>query len=286
MRYQTFLGDYEEGTEEINGAPPQTDNKPDQLPRNDSAHVITVFEPKPPVAAAQKSEAPKKLSVGGALSAIAFLAFFVASLVGMAVFSQTNMTLCLTIFGVYFIVFGSIAVKKTLSVRNIYPLLMPLFGVVITGMSLTYAFGSTHTKGTVLALMPYCGLGVFLIAGIFFILSALLYRQQKSHACTATVTAQCVRHKCHLETDSQGRSCVVVCPVYRYRFDGQEFVAQEDLYTNVGVPQIGEEISLFVNPDDPYDIYRPSFAGNAIPLTIGICFVAVSVLGGWLYTFS
>jgi hypothetical protein len=77
-------------------------------------------------------------------------------------------------------------------------------------------------------------------------------------------------------------------PVIRYQFEGQELVFADNTYTNPPAYERGEKVELFVNPNDPHDVWINSFMGRYFVMTLlaGIGLVFLGFLTLFHFIFS
>ena len=122
-----------------------------------------------------------------------------------------------------------------------------------------------------------CGVGFLMRAGVFLYLN--LYRSKN---CKVTTSAKVVR----IETKNTEYG-PHLHPVYEYEVDGQIY-SNEGIYWENHVPQIGSEIEVKYNPDDPrksyilvYDTTECTRMGIKFGV-IGIVLVLVGI-GMWLF---
>lgn len=219
---------------------------------------------------------PQHFSVGSILGGIFFLIFFFGSIAAMMIFANINPVSCLAVFGLYFMVFGTLGVVKS---KNYVFIIMPVAGLAVAAISLIFTLGDAAAKEATLAAIPLAALGLFMLVGVLLVVSELTYISTKKKNCTEKVTAECVILKYHWMHTKNSRRVKVYCPVYKYYFNGVEYIAEEDTYTNVKIPRLHDEVDIFICPDEPYDIYRPLKGRSAIPLTIGAAFFLASLVG-------
>lgn len=120
----------------------------------------------------------------------------------------------------------------------------------------------------------HVGMGIcFLLLGIFVSVLPVIKRSVMLKRCTENIPAVCV----HLNSRTN-RRVTTYAPKWEYSFNGQVYEHQELLYSNIGVPKIGDEYEIFVNPDDPYEVYRKNFRGDLFQFIFGVVFIVIGVL--------
>jgi hypothetical protein len=77
-------------------------------------------------------------------------------------------------------------------------------------------------------------------------------------------------------------------PVIRYQWQGEELLFADNTYTNPPAYERGEKVELFVNPDDPRDVWINSFMGRWFAMTvvggIGLVFLGFLALFHFVFT--
>ena len=104
-------------------------------------------------------------------------------------------------------------------------------------------------KLTAIGAIVFIAIGIvfgFVVPGIF---------DKKEARCTYETTAVVV----DIDVDDDGDS-TLYAPVYSYTIDGDEVTSVASVHTNVR-PTIGDEKTIFVNPDDHIEIYDPKSDG-------------------------
>jgi hypothetical protein len=75
-------------------------------------------------------------------------------------------------------------------------------------------------------------------------------------------------------------------PIITYSWEGKELTYMSNTYTNPPAFQRGEKVELFVNPNDPKDVYINSFSQRWLAMTIvggiGIFFLGFLALFHYL----
>lgn len=114
---------------------------------------------------------------------------------------------------------------------------------------------------------------VLLITGIFLITMPRMNRNRMLKRCTSVVKARCAgRYTRHT---SKGK---MYAPVWEYVFNNVSYRSSESVYTNLGKPKVDDESEIYVNPDDPEEIYRVN-PYEFITMTItGIAAILLSII--------
>lgn len=96
----------------------------------------------------------------------------------------------------------------------------------------------------------------FLIVMAFgiFISSAV---KKGNENCTEKVDARVVDMNISYSTSSKKGRTEVYAPVYEFVFDSQKHRVASDVYSNVNAVDTGDEVLLYVDPDNVENIYCP-----------------------------
>lgn len=212
-----------------------------------------------------------------------FLVFFVSSLIAMSYFSKRDSMMCLFIFGIYFLVFGLIAITQEQNLKknlHLFLLLIVGLGIMIcSGISMWGKnFNLTMSKDSA----PILILCLFILVGAYMFFGTLLTIKGSKTRCTIAVSAKCIDLDKHDMINSNGSHTTVYAPVFNYYYNGTSYNIKLNNYSNVDVPIVGEYKDIYINPDNSEDVYRPSVKQNLIVLGIGIGTIISSGFGLYL----
>lgn len=248
--------------------------------------------PQPDVGLPEKSGSEKEPNVAAALF---FVFFFIAEMIAMAVFAQTKPSLCVACFGSLLLVIGLAALKDKITWDN-YPILMlPALGLVLTVVPIVDLVHKSKTGETILTqsfIILLVSIGFF-IAGLLIAIMPFMKKFFMLRKCTLPVIARCIsidKTRMHRITHRRGpghsRSVTVYSPKWQYTINGVVYERQESTYSNISVPGVGEDHEIFVNPSNPYEIYRniPSHLGLAF--FMGLMFMGGGFLALWAEFFA
>lgn len=209
---------------------------------------------------------------------VAVFALFLAIVGAMWYTSKTNPLLCVAIFGAVFFSVGMIAVVKTKITWDTYPVLIfPAVGFLVLVVSVTEVLYKKNTGETIFTTdnITILVTGFFFIIGLLMIVLPILKRRYLQRVCTEPIMARCVYLDSRRET-TNGRTKILYAPKWEYSVDGAVYQHQENTYTNIKVPVVGEECELLMNPENPEQVYRKGDAASGFILIMGICFMAFS----------
>ncbi|WP_294492042.1 hypothetical protein, partial [uncultured Ruminococcus sp.] len=85
-----------------------------------------------------------------------------------------------------------------------------------------------------------------LIAGLCCTLVAYIGQKRAAEKYSTTVEGICIERKTRLGSDGN----VLHCPVYEITLNGETLRMEKEVYSNMGVPQIGESRTLYINEND------------------------------------
>ena len=212
-----------------------------------------------------------------------FLVFFVSSLIAMLYFSKRNTMMCLFIFGIYFLVFGLIAITKEQDLKkNLHLFLFLIVGLgimICSGISLAGKnLNLTLSKDSV----PILILCLFMLIGVYMSFGTLQTIVGKKTRCTKVVSAKCIDLDKQYMINSDGPDKTLYAPIFNYYYNGTLYKVKLDKYSNVDVPMVGDYQKIYINPDNPDDVYRPSVKQNLVVLVIGVGSIISSGFGLYL----
>ena len=209
------------------------------------------------------------------LTGIGGVVFLLMTIVLMAFFAEKSPELCIMPFGC-FVLAVTLLYRK--SMPGSVPLITGLAGVALIVIPLILAWGSGGSKELLEALLPYLGVGLFFTAGVCAVGVWLRKRIHALTYCTTLVAASCKE----LLTDmsrSNGRAVRAYCPIFTFCFEGKDYDVCDNKYSSLNKMEIGAEVMLRINPDDPEDWYRNGAVDIAL-LVMGILFALIG--GGTL----
>lgn len=216
----------------------------------------------------------------GTAIGIGVVVFFLAAVMGMMHFSKTDPPLCVACAGSVFLVFGTVGLVQSKINWDNWPIIIfPLLGLAMTALPIIDHYQKSSTGNTIFTEKNICGIisVSFFIAGVLMIIMPLLKRRYKLNTCTETITATCVYLDSHMSRSSHSHHRVYA-PKWEYTVGGKVYEHQENMYTNVGVPVVGEDYEILVNPYDPNEIYRRDPYTLTFILVMGAIFLASGIL--------
>lgn len=248
--------------------------------------------PQPDMSVPEKTDSTKEPNVAAALF---FVFFFIADIIAMAVLAQIKPSLGVACFGALLLVIGSAALKEKLTWDN-YPILMlPALGAVLTIVPIADVIHKNRTGETILTqdfIILLVSIGFF-IAGLLIMLMPFVKRFFMLRKCTMSVIARCIyidKTRTYSSTIRSGhghsRSRTVYSPKWQYTINGVVYERQESTYSNVSVPEVGEDHEIFVNPSNPYEIYRNVSAHLGLAFFMGIMFMGGAFLALYAQFFA
>ena len=208
---------------------------------------------------------------------VAVLALFLGIVGAMWFFSKTNPMLCVAIFGAFILAVGILAVVKTKITWDTYPVLIfPVIGFLVLAVSVAEVLYKKNAGGTIFTTdnITVMVTGLFFTIGLLMIVLPLIKQQYLQRVCTEPVMARCVYLDSRRET-TNGRTKILYAPKWEYSVDGEVYQHQENTYTNLNVPAIGEEREILMNPDAPEQVYSKN-GSFKITVAMGVFMMAFS----------
>ena len=180
-----------------------------------------------------------------------FLLWFIASVVGMFYVSRTAELSWLSpvILGQVFLVIGTAGLIVMLRAKKKdlwIDIAAIVVGAIIVVLPLIYHYGSEQTKAAITAHIPTLAGAGLLIAGLCGTLAAYIGQKRTAEKYSTTVEGICIERKTRLGSGG----AVLHCPVYEITLNGETLRMEKEVYSNVGVPQIGEGRTLYIDEND------------------------------------
>lgn len=119
---------------------------------------------------------------------------------------------------------------------------------------------------TMFGLMVFCM--IFIGVGIF----VMSFENRDKRECTIPVNSRVI----DLVASSSSSSGRTYAPVYEFEFEGRTYKVQSNSYSSPCPFSVGEEVKIYVDPDDPKHIYSPK---DKTTLTVAIVFIAIGAVG-------
>ena len=191
-----------------------------------------------------------KLALSLILSFV-FLLWFVASVVCTVYVSRSAELSWLVpvILGQFFLVIGTAGLIVMLRAKKKdlwIDIVAMLVGAIIVVLPLIYHFGSEQTKTAITAHIPTLAGAGLLIAGLCGTLAAYIGQKRAAEKYSKPVEGICIERKTRLGSGG----AVLHCPVYEITLNGETLRMEKEVYSNVGVPQIGESRTLYIDKND------------------------------------
>ena len=221
-----------------------------------------------------------KLALSLILSFI-FLLWFVASVVGMVYVSRSAELSWLSpvILGQVFLVIGTAGLIVMLRAKKKdlwIDIAAIVVGAIIVVLPLIYHYGSEQTKAAITAhIHTLAGAGL-LIAGLCGTLAAFTGQKRAAEKYSTTVEGICIERKTRLGSGGT----VLHCPVYEITLNGETLRMEKEVYSNVGVPQIGESRTLYISEND-LDSYVEPIADKRVRMIgyfISVLFMIAGII--------
>ena len=180
-----------------------------------------------------------------------FLLWFIASVVGMVYVSRSAELSWLipVILGQIFLVIGTAGLIAMLRAKKKdlwIDIVAILIGAIIVVLPLIYHYGSEQTKAAITAHIPTLAGAGLLIGGLCGTFAAFVGQKRAAEKYSTPVEGICVERKTRLGSGG----AVLHCPVYEITLNGETLRIEKEVYSKMGVPQIGESRTLYINEND------------------------------------
>ena len=203
---------------------------------------------------------------------------------GLIIFSQVEPMIAVACVGQMFLFIGlSALLSQKLTFDNCALLLFPIIGAGMVFFPLDSLYRRKHdlppllTTNGIEAVAGICCLAL----GLAMIIVPFIRKAVMLKRCTLTVEATCIGLDSHLGstsgTGTHRHRTRVYAPDWEYTVDGKIYNHLEEVYTNVGYPEIGSVHEIHVDPDDPVVIYRKN-GGTVVVIIVGLIFALLGAL--------
>ena len=204
---------------------------------------------------------------------ISIVIAFVGAIAGILYFMDRNPSMAVFIFGFMLFCAGTgIVISSGLSKEALFPLSFSFIGAVVMTLSGVY----------MTLVVPVLIIVACVIGGIVMITATYTGHRAKLQRCNEIITAVCIRLN---ERYDRGEYSIkyIYAPVYNYYYNGQEYTVEATTYSSVGVPEVGSEVKIRINPQKPEDFYRPSLNNRVIVYVLGAAFIIMPPASYILY---
>ena len=214
--------------------------------------------------------------------AFVFLIWFIASLVFMVVSAKTEGRgwLVPVVLGQFLFVFGLLALINAASERSKHiwsGALAMLAGASSAAFGAVYHFGSGDTKQTVTALIPVIFGMAMVTAGLCGMIITLRTRQKGLANYKRHIEGRCIELK-----KRQGKGHKLYSPVYEIELDGQTVRLENEVYSSMDIPKVGEVRELYISEAELPGYTEPRFDSRIRTLSLVIS--AAFIIGGAILT--
>lgn len=214
---------------------------------------------------------------------VLFLLWLIGSIVGAVFSSKENSGITLMCLGNIFLVLGGIVcLKGKFTLDKAWILIFPIVGLGIMIGGAVMEFGSANLLVNFQKLLPVLFASLFVIIGVGLIVFTLLRSKSKSERCSVKVTAV-VKDMLKNYSHRDGHSSITYCPVYEFYYSGEYLEGCTNEYRNFDLPQVGQEVEIYVNPDEPKEIFIPSKKSLGFSVVIGAIFAIMGIISIVLY---
>lgn len=157
----------------------------------------------------------------------------------------------------------------------------PFLGACIMTFSGIYLWGNDYLQENIVKVIPTSILGILILFGLWVIVSTLLNNHTLKKLCTESITAKCIGID-NLRRKMGKRYRTSYAAIFNYCYNGKDYRVQQDYYTNIDIPKIDAKVEIFINPNNPEEIYRPSFRLGIMKYSFGAIFMICGVIALYL----
>lgn len=187
----------------------------------------------------------------GIIISVIFLPWFLASLIGLIYVSKHGdlQWLVPVILGQYLLVFGTAGAVVIVSSKRkglwIDAAAISV-GAAAVVLPLVYHYGGEQTRSVVMQLIPVLAGAVFLLTGACGALATFIAQKRSSEKYRTPAEGRCVE----LRTRMGSGGTLLKCPVYQISLNGETVRLCKDVFTNAGVPNVGESRTVYIDEND------------------------------------
>jgi hypothetical protein len=179
------------------------------------------------------------------------------------------------LFGQYFLVFGLVvffyADKKKDALITIPFILVGLACLIVPYLMMNPQLLPVNVNWNVV--VPILVLILFILCGLGLVFIPLLKKRHLEKICSYEVYAKIIRYK----GDSEVGESSTYCPVYGFWYNGKDWELSDNIYTNVGLKDVGSIVKLRLNPDNPDDFYVVGSYNYLLIVFLGILTLLIAV---------
>lgn len=204
----------------------------------------------------------------------------IGGIVGMLIFHKTNPPLMFIILGGILFIMGTMIFLLTeRKLKDAKALLVSLVGLAIIGLSTSYLLDVSFVKKNIGIIIVYLILSCFVIIGLFIVLNQFFRTLHLKKNCTSQITATCVElervRNNRVERSSSGIKHAAYYSIYAFQYGGEQYRVRSTIATNVDLPKLNEELTIYVNPENPNMFYRPSLPLQLVIYGLGFAFITL-----------
>lgn len=219
-----------------------------------------------------KEETKDKFLFHDTVISWALIIWAIASFGFMFYFSGLNLvTFAIMTFGQLFLVMGIIAIVKNQPTGTVFTI-TGLGCIIIPAINEWGGlFNSNFASDSIFPVM--FSVAITLI-GIALMIVPEFLENMAQKKCKATVKAECIDYKVANLKDGTN----AFAPIYRYTYNGKEYVKCREKYSKKQIPTLGYRADLRINEKNPEDVYfKASKASKMLIYIFGFSFFIAGV---------
>ncbi len=135
----------------------------------------------------------------------------------------------------------------------------------------------------------------FIVSGVVQLFAGFYKLIYNKRFCTVKSEAICVDREEHHST--RGRVVTIentsadrirnrersYSGTFKYEYNGKEYEGEDDTFSNQNIAQKGQRYTIYINPNNPEQFYRPTPRTDAIRFIMGAMFLFIGTLAWILY---
>lgn len=127
--------------------------------------------------------------------------------------------------------------------------------------------------------VPFLIFLIFILIGSGFLIGRFLYKRNKEARCSMLVNARCIGYDSQRFHHDGGTYSLLHAPIFNYSCYGREYNTKLSTYSSK-TPQVGSYHDIYINPNNPQEIYKPSRTLQMIFLILGYSFFIIGFIYG------
>ena len=215
------------------------------------------------------------------LFGILFLCTIIGAVFAIYITSQTDIFLCLITFfgflGAMFLLGG----LKTISLPNIGNLVFVTLGAEFVISSVAVAMfwgGDSQHRTQMVRILPKLGCGGAVLLGAVMAAGGVILDKLRLKRCCCEVTAEVTNVDIRIDHRNDiAHRRNRYAPMVKYDWQGNEYETQVDVYQSAPRYNVGDKVTVKLNPDRPEEIVVPGRTFMVSAFVFGVLLMAAGI---------